>query len=89
MKILKQCREAIPRNKNGGKLIIIDMVVKVQEGKNDLLQTQLFFDLLMMTVVTGRERSEEDWAKLFVNAGFSEYKINPILGLRSVIEVYP
>ncbi|XP_076932835.1 trans-resveratrol di-O-methyltransferase-like [Bidens hawaiensis] len=89
MKILKQCREAIPSKENGGKLIIIDMIVKVHEGENDLLETQLFFDMLMMTLVTGRERNEEEWAKLFLDAGFTGYKITPILGLRSLIEVYP
>ncbi|KAK9051278.1 hypothetical protein SSX86_027905 [Deinandra increscens subsp. villosa] len=90
IKILKQCKEAIPSKKNGGKLIIIDMVVKDQEeGPSELLKTQLLFDMMMMSVVTGRERTEKDLAKLFVNVGFSDYKITPILGLRSLIEVYP
>ncbi|KAJ0444804.1 putative O-methyltransferase domain, plant methyltransferase dimerization [Helianthus annuus] len=89
MKILKRCREAIPSKENGGKLIIIDMVLKVDEGENDLLKTQLFLDMRMMTLVTGRERSEKEWAKLFFDAGFSDYKITPVLGLRSLIEVYP
>ncbi|KAJ0837678.1 putative trans-resveratrol di-O-methyltransferase [Helianthus annuus] len=89
VKILKQCKEAIPSKENRGKLIIIDMVVKVHEVENDLLETQLFFDMLLMTLLEGRERSEEDWAKLFLDASFSDYKITPILGLRSLIEVYP
>ncbi|KAI3711129.1 hypothetical protein L2E82_40990 [Cichorium intybus] len=89
VKILMQCKEAIPSKENGGKLIIIDMVLKNGEGDKELLETQLFYDMLMMTVVTGRERSEKDWAKLFLDAGFSDYKITPILGLRSLIEVYP
>lgn len=88
-KILKQCKKAIPSKENGGKLIIIDMVVKVHEEEKNLLETQLFFDMLMMTVVKGRERTEEEWAKLFADAGFSKYKITPILRLRSLIEVYP
>ncbi|MFS8027880.1 putative trans-resveratrol di-O-methyltransferase [Helianthus anomalus] len=54
MKILKQCRKAIPSKENGGKLIIMDIVVKVYKGHNELLETQYFFDLLMMTLVTGR-----------------------------------
>ncbi|XP_076937221.1 trans-resveratrol di-O-methyltransferase-like [Bidens hawaiensis] len=83
MKILKRCREAIPSKENGGKLIIIDMVV------NQLLETQLLFDMHMMSLVSGRERSEKEWAKLFLDAGFSDYKITPILDLRSLIEVYP
>ncbi|KAJ0642406.1 putative trans-resveratrol di-O-methyltransferase [Helianthus annuus] len=32
MKILKQCRKAIPSKENGGKLIIMDMVVKAEKG---------------------------------------------------------
>nr|GEX84938.1 trans-resveratrol di-O-methyltransferase-like [Tanacetum cinerariifolium] len=32
VKILKRCKEAIPSKENGGKLIIIDMVVKNNEG---------------------------------------------------------
>ncbi|KAJ0462014.1 putative O-methyltransferase domain, S-adenosyl-L-methionine-dependent methyltransferase [Helianthus annuus] len=88
-KILKRCKEAIPSKDNGGKLIIIDMVVKVNKEENELLETQLLFDMLMMSLVTGRERNEKDWAKLLVDAGYTDYKITPILGFRSVIEVYP
>ncbi|CAK9139288.1 unnamed protein product [Ilex paraguariensis] len=36
----------------------------------------------------GRERNEKEWAKLFFDAGFNDYKIAPVLGLRYVIEVY-
>lgn len=89
VKILMQCKEAIPSKENGGKIIIIDMVLKNNEGDNKLLETQLFFDLLMMNLVTGRERTEKDWAKLFLDVSFSNYKITPVLGLRSLIEVYP
>ncbi|XP_076929739.1 trans-resveratrol di-O-methyltransferase-like [Bidens hawaiensis] len=89
IKILKQCKEAIPSKENGGKLIIIDMVVKAQKGEDELLETQLFFDMLMMNLMTGRERSEKEWAGLFRDAGFRDYKISPVLGLRSLIEVYP
>ncbi|KAI3764142.1 hypothetical protein L2E82_14145 [Cichorium intybus] len=89
IKILTRCKEAISSKKNGGKLIIIDMELKNGEGDRELLETQLFFDMLMMALLTGRERSEKDWAKLFLDAGFSDYKITPILGLRSLIEVYP
>ncbi|XP_076889597.1 trans-resveratrol di-O-methyltransferase-like [Bidens hawaiensis] len=89
IKILKNCKEAIPSKKNGGKLVIIEMVVKVDEGVNELVESQLLFDMLMMTYITGRERSEKDWAKLFIDGGFSDYRITPVLGSRSVIEVYP
>ncbi|KAI8011005.1 putative O-methyltransferase 3 [Camellia lanceoleosa] len=92
IKILKRCKEAIGSNKEkGGKLIIIDMKVENQKvGDHDeSMETQLFFDMLMMILLTGRERTEQEWAKLFFDAGFSDYKITPILGLRSLIEVYP
>ncbi|KAF5757250.1 putative O-methyltransferase COMT-type, S-adenosyl-L-methionine-dependent methyltransferase [Helianthus annuus] len=65
------------------------MVMKVDKCDDELFESQLFFDMLMMTCVTGRERTEKDWAKLFVDGGFNDYKITPILGSRSLIEVYP
>ncbi|KAK9019613.1 hypothetical protein V6N11_054129 [Hibiscus sabdariffa] len=89
--ILKHSKEAICRGeKEGGKVIIIDMVMmKNGKGKEELMETQLFIDMVMMVLMTGKERGEEEWAKLFSAAGFSGYKIIPIMGLRSVIEVYP
>ncbi|XP_065873347.1 probable O-methyltransferase 3 [Euphorbia lathyris] len=88
LKILQQCKSAIEERK-GGKVIIIDMVIENQKEDNVATETQLFFDMLMMVLVTGKERNEKEWAKLFSAAGFSGYKIVPILGLRSIIEVYP
>ncbi|XP_071735779.1 trans-resveratrol di-O-methyltransferase-like [Rutidosis leptorrhynchoides] len=45
IKILKQCKEAISNKKNGGKVIIIDMVVKNNKGDDDeSYKTQLLFD---------------------------------------------
>ncbi|XP_050205280.1 trans-resveratrol di-O-methyltransferase-like [Mercurialis annua] len=90
VKILKQCKEAI-KGKEGGKVIIIDIIMGHQTtGTNkDSIETQLFFDMLMMVLLTGRERNEKEWANLFINAGFRDYKIIPTLGLRSIIEVYP
>ncbi|XAR72584.1 hypothetical protein NMG60_11019276 [Bertholletia excelsa] len=89
IKILKRCKEAIPSKEKGGKVIIIDMVVENKKEDDKSVETQLFFDMLMMILVTGRERTKKEWAKLFSEAGFSEYKIIPILGLRCLIEVYP
>ncbi|KAL3374202.1 hypothetical protein AABB24_005922 [Solanum stoloniferum] len=88
-KILKKCKEAIPSKENGGKVIVIDTVIDNQKGDDKSFETQLFLDVLMMVHVSGKERNEQEWAKLFSDAGFSDYKISPILGLRSVIKVYP
>ncbi|XP_057954669.1 trans-resveratrol di-O-methyltransferase-like [Malania oleifera] len=104
VKILKRCKEAIPSKEKGGKVIIIDMILidqSQQKGRlsssnddNDdeqsqSVETQLFFDMVVMALYPGKERTEKEWAKLFCDAGFSDYKITPVLGLRSLIEVYP
>ncbi|KAM5578236.1 putative O-methyltransferase 3 [Rosa sericea] len=88
VKILERCKEAITNNKKKGKVIIIDMIMENQKGDEESIETQLFFDMMMM-MITGKERNEKEWAKLFSDAGFSDYKITPILGVRSLIEVYP
>jgi trans-resveratrol di-O-methyltransferase len=89
VKILQRCKEAITRNNKKGKVIIIDMMIESQKGDEESTETQLFFDMLMMVLVSGKERNKKEWAKLFFDAGFSDYKITPVLGLRSLIEVYP
>ena len=89
MKILKKCKEAIPGKEEGGKVIIIDIVINEEKDEADITEAKLMFDLLMMTLVTGRERREKEWEQIFLEAGFSHYKITPIFGLRSLIEVFP
>uniref|UniRef100_A0A7N2MCH8 O-methyltransferase C-terminal domain-containing protein n=1 Tax=Quercus lobata TaxID=97700 RepID=A0A7N2MCH8_QUELO len=63
------------------------MVLEIQEMDKESTETQLCFDLVMMVYLTGKERNEKEWKKLFLAAGFSHYKITPIMGLRSLIEV--
>ncbi|CAA0816346.1 O-methyltransferase family protein [Striga hermonthica] len=94
VKILKRCKEAIPSRENGGKVIIVEIVVEEEKkGINDeamAVDTQLFFDLEMMVLVGGKERTEKEWTKLFYEAGFTSYEINArVLGRRSLIQVYP
>ncbi|KAH7533246.1 hypothetical protein FEM48_Zijuj04G0109900 [Ziziphus jujuba var. spinosa] len=89
VKILKKCKEAITDKGKNGKVIIIDMMMENKKGDEESIETQLFFDMMMMMLVTGKERTEKEWAKLFSDAGFNNYSITPILGLRSLIEVYP
>ncbi|CAK8537930.1 unnamed protein product [Lathyrus sativus] len=86
VKILKNCKDAIVKNDKEGKVIIIDMVM---EEEKETIETQLLFDMVMMVFFSGKERTKKEWAKLFSSAGFSDYKITPVLGLRSVIEIYP
>ncbi|PON77948.1 O-methyltransferase COMT-type [Parasponia andersonii] len=96
LKVLKNCREAIPNNAKG-KVIIIDIVLNDINNENDeddpglglTADAKLHYDLMMMACLAGKERSEKEWKKLFLGAGFSHYKIKPIFGLRSLIEVFP
>ncbi|XP_045831890.1 trans-resveratrol di-O-methyltransferase-like [Trifolium pratense] len=91
VKILKKCKESLKQKGKEGKVIIIDMVLEI-DHKGDITkstETQLFFDMMMMVLVTGKERNEKEWSNLIYSAGFGGYKITPILGLRSMIEIYP
>lgn len=85
---MKNCRQAISPPDAGGKVIILDMVVGYGQPNIKHLETQVMFDLYIMTV-NGAERDEQEWKKIFIEAGFKDYKILPILGALSVIEVYP
>ncbi|XP_038702410.1 isoflavone 4'-O-methyltransferase-like [Tripterygium wilfordii] len=92
LKILKNCKEAIGGKGKGGKVIIIDSVLSDQRSNGDQESTELMliFDIMMMALFTGKERSEKEWEKLFLDAGFSHYKIiTSMFGFRSLIEVYP
>ena len=89
LKILKKRREAIASNGKRGKVIIIDIVINAEEEERELTETKFLFDILMSVNANGKERTESEWAKLFSDAGFSHYKITPIFGMRSLIEVYP
>ncbi|XP_073119538.1 trans-resveratrol di-O-methyltransferase-like [Henckelia pumila] len=91
IKILRNCREVIPEKKKGGKVIVIDIVLGYNEEDEDdtVKEDQIFYDIAMMVFVNGKERSEKEWEKLFLDAGFSSYKITPTLGVRSIIEVFP
>ncbi|XP_072995435.1 trans-resveratrol di-O-methyltransferase-like [Typha latifolia] len=88
VKILRQCKKAIPAREAGGKVIIIDMVVSF-DLETKTKETELLFDLMMMILNGSLERNEKEWRKIFWEAGFSDYKIMPVLGVRSIIELYP
>jgi isoflavone-7-O-methyltransferase len=89
IKILKRCREAIPCEDDGGKLVLVEMVINDQKDEQELTKTRLFVDMEMMLLCNGRGRNEIEWKKLFLEAGLSHYKITATSGLNSIIEVYP
>ncbi|XP_015881283.2 trans-resveratrol di-O-methyltransferase [Ziziphus jujuba] len=86
--ILKRCREAISSKDEGGKLIVIEVIAEDPKMDKQSTETQLCLDVMMMTAY-GKERSLMEWEKLFFAAGFGHYEITYVLGLRSLIEVYP
>ncbi|CAI0376166.1 unnamed protein product [Linum tenue] len=90
LKVLKQCKKALTRNGGKGKLMIADHVLG-HESCNDesSMGTSLLFDLGDMVNLEGYVRTEKQWAKLFSDAGFTNYTITPVGGLRLLIQVYP
>uniref|UniRef100_M1DS81 Zinc knuckle family protein n=1 Tax=Solanum tuberosum TaxID=4113 RepID=M1DS81_SOLTU len=49
---------------------------------NKSYETQLFYDMRMMVAVSGKQKREQEWAKLFYDASFSDYNIIPILRIK-------
>ncbi|XP_047945690.1 8-hydroxyquercetin 8-O-methyltransferase-like [Salvia hispanica] len=89
-KILGKCKEAITHSKiNGGKVIIVDMVVDGEKQAHEATKSYLVFDIFIMANFAGKERTEKEWAELFAAVGFKNYKITHTLGLISLIEVFP
>ncbi|XP_027908700.1 probable O-methyltransferase 3 [Vigna unguiculata] len=84
VRILKKCKEGVKK-----KVIAIDMVMESEKLDYESTETQLMVDMVVMVLYPGKERTEKEWAKIIFSAGFSDYKITPIVGLRSLIEIYP
>ncbi|KAJ8626110.1 hypothetical protein MRB53_019417 [Persea americana] len=89
VRILKLCKEAIPSKEESGKVIILKMVIDVENGDRQSVETRLFFDIMMMVDTYGKERTQDEWSEVLEDAGFSSYKFTPIFGMRTLIEVYP
>uniref|UniRef100_A0ACD5XD79 Uncharacterized protein n=1 Tax=Avena sativa TaxID=4498 RepID=A0ACD5XD79_AVESA len=88
VKILRNCKKAIPPRDAGGKVIILDIVFGAGQSNVKHTEVQASFDVYMM-IINGIERDELEWKMMFSEAGFTDYKIIPVLGFRSIIEVYP
>ncbi|XP_077211908.1 (RS)-norcoclaurine 6-O-methyltransferase-like [Tasmannia lanceolata] len=58
VKILKRCKEAIP--KEGGKVIIVDIVLDIEDGQ-EITRSRYAFDVIMMlSTGGGKERTEKE-----------------------------
>ena len=94
LKILQRCKEAISFAHNDGKkgkVIIVDIVISDNQDheSHELIETKLVFDVSMMIYRTGKERTVDEWEKLFSQAGFNRSKITHMYGLISIIEIFP
>lgn len=77
--ILRNCRRAMGQ---GGKLLIVEGVVPLGNEPS----VSKFFDLAMMVLPGGMERTEEEYQQLFEAAGFQLTRIVPTRTWVSVIE---
>ena len=80
--ILSHCRKVIPNN---GRLLIIEAVVP--EGNEPCLAKD--FDMTMMTLPGGIERTAMEYRLLLEQAGFRLTTITPTPSMVSVIESIP
>jgi ubiquinone/menaquinone biosynthesis C-methylase UbiE len=77
--IMKNCHRALPEN---GKLILIEAVVPPTSEPH----FSKFIDLNMLVMTGGRERTEEEFRKLYDAAGFRLTRIVPTESPFSVVE---
>jgi SAM-dependent methyltransferase len=80
--ILRNCRAAMKPN---GKLLIVEGIVP--PGNEPALSK--FFDLAMMVLPGGMERTEDEYRQLFAASGFALVRIVPTKSWISVIEGAP
>jgi len=77
--ILENIRKVLPEN---GKLLLAEAVVP---GSNEPHYSK-FFDLIMLVMTGGRERTETEWRELLGKAGFKIDRIIPTASFLSIIE---
>jgi len=80
--ILRNCGQAMG---NGGKLLVVEGVVPPGNEPS----VSKFFDLAMMALPGGMERTEEEYRQLFEAAGFQLTRIVPTRTWVSVLEGVP
>jgi hypothetical protein len=80
--ILRHCRTAMG---GGGKLLVIEGIVPAGNAPS----VSKFFDLAMMVLPGGMERTEEEYRRLFDASGFTLTRIVPTSTWISVIEGEP
>lgn len=77
--ILKNIHRAMP---DGGKLFLVESLVPEANESS----FSKFFDVHMMVMTGGRERTAAEYAALFAEAGFKFNKVTPTESLVSIVE---
>lgn len=80
--ILGHCRRAM---KPGGRLLIVEMVLP----PGDTPHPGKLLDLAMLVMPGGRERTEEEYGDLLVQAGFRLTRVVPTASAVSIVEAAP
>jgi hypothetical protein len=62
-----------------GKFIFMDIVVG--SLSKAMYKAHVIFDLLMMVITAGKERDKSEWCKIFMDAGFSRWKMSHVMGV--------
>ncbi len=82
IRILKNCRKAVPAN---GRLLLVECVVP-ENNKPSIARD---FDMTMMTLPGGIERTEAEYRDLYEASGFRLTSITPTTTMVSVLEGRP
>lgn len=82
VQILRKCREAM---RDDARLLVVDAVVP---PGNDPHPSKIM-DMLMMVLVEGQERTEEEFGELFYQAGLTLTRVIPTPSVLSIVEGVP
>ena len=82
VRLLKLCRGVIPA---GGRLLVVDAVIPPGNEPHPAK----IVDMVMMGVLTGRERTEQELASLFTAARFTLHRVIPTHSMLAIAEGHP
>lgn len=80
--VLRRCRDAVG---TGSRLLVIDAVIP---PGNDPHPAKIV-DMVMMSILPGRERTEREFAQLFAAAGFHLTRVIPTHSMLAIVEGKP
>lgn len=83
LEILRNVRQAMGP---GGRLLLMEMVLP---SDGDRPHPAKLFDLWLLLLLGGRERTREEYAKLLGEAGFQLERVVPTVGAVSIVEAVP